>query len=399
MLGVSAAHHRIPLVVVGRLRRWGGVGVKLPAARRAVELLHAAAPTVPLIFADGSDTLVANPLASGAAPQLASPSTVLVSAECNSWPRCYAREYAEHATHAACKARGGRACFPNSGAYLGRPATLLGFLSRLERAAADGEGQEHSDDQAAVHQLYLAQSFSSGARQQQGGGGGGKGGGGGGGGSGDSGGSGGSGGGSGAGGGDDGGELAVSVDSASDVFLSLHACKGSGAERRFRARGGVWSMCHHGAFDPFSRVRANGSRLAYTDERGVARSPLVVHAAGDHGRMVRAMMGAHGIYGRPLSPKLARSAEARRLAWRCLYDRPGLLEHPVLLVDDALAPEGELCAAVSLRELLRSSGGNASSDAAGPWEARPPSKATCDALLHAPTATPKLREIAADVES
>ena len=42
LLGRSAALHGVPLVLAGLGRRWAGVGVKAPAARRAVQLLSAA---------------------------------------------------------------------------------------------------------------------------------------------------------------------------------------------------------------------------------------------------------------------------------------------------------------------------------------------------------------------
>ena len=40
-LGLSAAHYKIPLVVAGHGMRWGGVGIKLPAAYRAIQMLSA----------------------------------------------------------------------------------------------------------------------------------------------------------------------------------------------------------------------------------------------------------------------------------------------------------------------------------------------------------------------
>ena len=39
VLGLSAAAHGVPLVVAGNGMRWGGAGVKLPAAQRAAQLL------------------------------------------------------------------------------------------------------------------------------------------------------------------------------------------------------------------------------------------------------------------------------------------------------------------------------------------------------------------------
>lgn len=344
VLGLSAAQHGVPLVLVGHGRRWGGVAVKLPAARRAVQLLHAGSPDTPIVFADGTDTFVTNPLTAELAGRLraaSSAGSVLVQAECNSWPRCYANEYAQHAAFSSCRARHSSTCFPNSGAFAGRSETLLRFLAALERMAAAGEGPEHLDDQAALHRLYLRSS--------------------------------------------DG--IEVHVDELSDVFLGLHACKGSGAKRTFRVRGASFSMCHAGPYDPFSHVLPNGSRLSHRrsrhpnapaaseaagDQRGRLHAPLLAHAHGVHDRILRALWGAPGVYGRPLPPEL-RSPPSRSAQWRATYDSATLLDHQVLLIDSASAADGgradgdargDLCRLTSLRELC---GGSNYTKVQGPF--------------------------------
>ena len=45
------------------------------------------------------------------------------------------------------------ACYPNSGAFAGRPATLLRALKEMRRIARDGEGVEQDDDQAGANRL------------------------------------------------------------------------------------------------------------------------------------------------------------------------------------------------------------------------------------------------------
>ena len=59
----------------------------------------------------------------------------------------------------------------------------------------------------------------------------------------------------------------VAVDDGSDFFLGLHACKGSGKQYTFKARGASFSICHLGAWDPFSTLQANGSSLRHEPSR------------------------------------------------------------------------------------------------------------------------------------
>ena len=321
ILGLSAAHHRVPLVWAGKGMRWSGVSVKLGAARRALQLLHAARPGIAVVFADGADTFVANPLSSELAQRIqatAHQGRVLVSSECNSWPRCYSAEYARHSAFQMCRSRRTATCYPNSGAYAGGSGTLLDFLSALRSTAEAGSGAEHLDDQAALHRLYLARYGGGGAPVQapaslastehlppwQGAQ-------------------------------AVSGPLEVAVDDEGAVFLGMHACKGSGALHSFRARGTTFSTCHTGAHDPFASLTANGSTLSHTNVRaGTRRTPFLAHASGTHDRMGRALFGTAGVYGRPY-PEALRKPAARQERWWRTYARPGLLDHPVLLVDAA----------------------------------------------------------------
>ena len=80
----------------------------------------------------------------------------MLSAECNSWPRCYKAEYEALAAHAACRAAS-PTCFVNSGAFAGGAAALLDFLSGLHAAAeAPARGLDRGDDQARLEpQLHV----------------------------------------------------------------------------------------------------------------------------------------------------------------------------------------------------------------------------------------------------
>ena len=193
------------------------------------------------------------------------------------------------------------------------------------------------------------------------------------------------------------------MDDKSELFLGLHACKGDGAVRTFRARGGTFNMCHAGSYDPFTSVVANGSRLShrlsYLRMRGASvapvtalrmrgasvapvtalrlrgasvppltayhvpetalrmrgasvapvtayhvpeTAPLLAHAHGVHDRVSRALWGGAGVYGRPLPLHLRRPRRLSR-QWQDTYATASphaLLETPVLLVDAAPGESG-----------------------------------------------------------
>ena len=282
-LGLSAAVHGVPLIVAGHGRRWGGAGIKLPAARRAVQASSAGLPhTTAVVFADGSDTAIANPPMGGALAALSSTashshpySQVLVAGECNSWPVCYREQYSQHRAHRQCVQRRSSGCFPNSGLYAGSTSSLLLLLTALEAEASNPRRRppERGDDQAALHHLYLQNGVGEGGDGESGGGEG--------------------------GGGNVGGpemgrrrHLDIRVDDEQIVFASLHACKGNGDRRVLRIRGANFSVCHHGPHEPLKelhrRRHGNGSvALGF----GTARRPLLVHASGNHDRLARAFLG------------------------------------------------------------------------------------------------------------
>ena len=95
-LGLTAAAHRVPLVVVGlrkapAKKKSGGFDFMSKSQKwygfeRAVRLLEAAGARA-IMFADGFDVLVAN--APAAALGQLHPSRLLWGAECNSWPACF----------------------------------------------------------------------------------------------------------------------------------------------------------------------------------------------------------------------------------------------------------------------------------------------------------------------
>lgn len=365
VLGLTAAAHGVPLVVAGHGMRWGGAGVKLPATRRAVQALEPHLPSsTTIVFADGTDTAIANAPPAETPAASRSAHAVLVAGECNSWPLCYRDSYARHAAYRQCALRHSPACYPNSGLYAGSASALLHFLSALEHIATDPHllPPERGDDQAALHRLYLAGGRSGDGRR---------------------------GGGSvGSGGGGNGGSASarasailgethvdVHVDSSRSLFAGLHACKGSGAPRAMRIKGSNFSMCHGGAHEPLVELHRNGTSLVFGTSRGGGGSrggsnggggarqarPLLVHASGNHDRLARAFLGDGyslqrlGTTGRRLSLMGAQVRTGVERLWYRLLEADSavtdtgggqrgngakprvslLLDHPVLLVDAA----------------------------------------------------------------
>ena len=334
VLGLSAAAHRVPLVVAGHGMRWSGAGVKLPAARRAVQVLQPHLPTsTAIVFADGTDTAIANPIGGEAAEALArtassGSSAVLVAGECNSWPVCYRSAYAKHPPHRQCVARRSPACFPNSGLYAGSASSLLSFLSNLIQRVGDSRIQppERGDDQAALHWLYLTSAASpnrgDGERKPS--------------------------------------PVTIVVDDNRVVFAGLHACKGSGALRKLRIKGIDFSLCHEGAHEPLRELARNGSMvaLAGTARALTSKRPLLLHASGNHDRLARAFLGEglqqqHRLGGQTTP----RGTGAFATQWEQLFRQAEtLMRHPVLLVDSAdAASRGQICSIVTLSALVQRS--------------------------------------------
>ena len=125
--------------------------------------------------------------------------------------------------------------------------------------------------------------------------------------------------------------LNISVDSGNALFLSLHNCEHHRRKTKF---------CHYGTFyDPLPDVDFDGEALTYQLHRQAEGStpaetrPLLVHANGDHSRMI-------GVWQR------AANASVR---WR--NTPPEVIrQHQVMLLD-ADASAGGSCSLSSLGEL------------------------------------------------
>ena len=324
LLGQSAAAHRTPLVLVGLGMRWESPAQKLLSARRAAQLVQAVAPRTAIAFADGLDAMVVNAPTARTREVVArigaDPRSVVVGAECNSWPRCYRAQYAKHTAYQTCRSTGTagqQTCYPNSGMMVASGAALLRFYSALHALATTSQGRAgpggQPDDQAALHMLYLGLG---GVMPRSGGGGGGGGG-----------------GASpatwvpdaaadGGGGGGGGGQLRLSVDSASELLLNLYACKGGGAQRKLGAN---YTMCHDGAYEPLQRVRPQvATSIYYTaatsrppsallSPRTLARPRLGTHPAAPSPCHRRSLPLPSRPNAAPVAPPPRR---ARRYAWR-----------------------------------------------------------------------------------
>jgi uncharacterized membrane protein YgcG len=347
LLAKSAALHGVPLVLAGLGRRgwqwYQGGGGKLKGTARALQLLHALAPDSPIVFADGGDTVIANPWSDAAAERVRQSADILTGGECNSWPLCYNASYLRDAHYRTCIAEH-PTCYPNSGTYLGHAAALHAFVSGL-RGTMDGLNArgyagrlvaEKGDDQAALHHLYLS---SRGVAPAVSGGGGGGGGG--------------SSasnsglrvGGSSSGGGGGGGAFATSadappngklrIDGANEFFLSLFVCNG----KRYKLRGqGPFEYCHEKPFDamPLLHTVSNGSGLLWQPQHALngapPHRPFLLHANGKHYRLTEKRLA-------PLMRRLA-SDEASAAAERS----------KVLLVDSVAMGT---CGVASLGRVLR----------------------------------------------
>lgn len=323
LLARSAALHGVPLVLAGLGRRgwqwYQGGGGKLLGTARALQLLEVMAPDVPIVFADGGDTVIANRWSQAAADRVRGDAGVLTGGECNSWPLCYNRSYLLDARFRACVAEH-PTCYPNSGTYLGRAGTLLAFVRALRatmnwmhgRGYAGQLAAERGDDQSAVHHFYLngrglahtmagaagaADAVAAAAR-----------------------------------------EIDLRIDGGNDFFLSLFACSGPGG---YKLRGrGPFEYCHERAFDAMPHVRAvrNGSGLVWRGSRADTaddaplRRPFLLHANGKHYRLSD----------RALAPLMRRLAGAEVTA--------RAEDHPVLLIDSVARG---VCGVASLGRVVR----------------------------------------------
>lgn len=283
MLGLSAARHGLPLVLAGlnqpRWPWWQGGRKKLPGSRRALQVIHALSPDRPVISSDTGDLLIGNKLTAkhrAVLAQVAAGRRMLIAAECNSWPICYRDAYAKHPEYQSCLTSHS-ACFPNSGVLLASTSTLLRFYDRWADSIVNS-GQlgkaERWNDQAAVHRLY--QNRSAHATDEA---------------------------------------FDLQVDADNLFSLQLWKCEGATA----KASGKHYKYCHEKPFDPTTglRTRPDGEGVTFTDERGFAQRPFLVHSNGHH--YVLRQEASH------LRPLLDLYQEPN-------FD-PALFDHKVVLVD------------------------------------------------------------------
>jgi len=274
--------------------------VKLVGSRRAVQLLHKLTPRSAIVFADGSDSMVANPLSeqiarwTTAVAEGGASSPVLLGGECDSWPLCYRKLYDGHADFKACLRSGSAACYPNSGTVLGSAPALLRFFTAVRSLEATMLDVEYNDDQAAANRLYADRQM---AKRNF--------------------------------------SVALAVDG--------NACKRP-ALRTLRGR----TLCHERSYDPLHEIRRSGEHLLFTrtvHDAMVEQRPLMVHSSGLHHRLDAAALG--------LTPAEARrtcgAAHARANWLKLLLPNASFLEHPVLLIDSV---QGGVCNLTTLGELI-----------------------------------------------
>ena len=279
VLGITAALHGMPLALIGEGHKWVSSSARLRHVRQAVAHIHALSPTSPVIITDGSDTLVANGLTRATATLLrglVERDEVLFGSECASFPMCYKADYtgkgAAQAQHQKCRARS-KTCFLNGGTYAGSSSALLRLLEHTDHLAGSVlSGAELNDDQAAAHRILLSNA------------------------------------------------MPLKVDDRGSIFLTLRPCRGP--EMRVipspvkgAPKGTTLTVCHYRehVHNPSKRVSRNGSRMVYLDFENATQLPLVVHANGFHKRLSQG----------PISPPYLAN----------LYQRPTLLEHPILLLN------------------------------------------------------------------
>ena len=310
-LGLSAALHGLPLVVLGLGQDgWSwrdGNARKIALVQSGLKRLQALVPRgcCQIVYADATDAVLANPPAAVRWPQRAgtglADDAVLLSAECNSYPRCYARQYRRQAAYLACSHRSAT-CFANSGLYAGGSIwALRRFVDRwsdrffsMERSASTTRA-ERGNDQSALHRLLL-----------------------------------------------DGSTPNIRVDDASEVMLSLYPCQGKGDladvtdfSRRCFARAhdpmrelGLWQPLNLSVGVGGGGTTGSSAPLSVGPMLRSGARPLLVHANGDHARL-------HWPALTPLLAPLAEPAAA-------------LLEHPVLLLDSVYGG----CQASTLRQVM-----------------------------------------------
>lgn len=301
-LGLSAALHGLPLVVIGLGQpgwTWrDGNARKIGLVQSALRVLQRIVPArcCQAAYADATDTVVANAPAvrrSNVDGGWLGLRTVLLSAECNSYPRCYARQYQQQPSHRACLRRS-PTCYANSGMYMGGSIRALrqfvkdwrGQLEEMERSAS-ATAAERGNDQSALHRLLLA-----GDRRPE-----------------------------------------VQIDDSRELMLSLYACQGASSSED--GPDGYSRKCFDRPYDPFRELAMkpmNDTGVSSSVLGPVLRSgsrPFLLHANGDHARL-------H-------TPELA------PLMHQLTTPSPAMLRHPVLLLESA---SGASCRMTTLGEVM-----------------------------------------------
>lgn len=307
-LGITAALNRVPLVLVGEGYSWvSGIGQtqKLERSGKAIEFLRALVPGSPVVFADGLDTVIANPLTSESAKTLSSlvkRDTMMFAAECSSFPKCYIPEYAAIEAHQRCRGRSST-CFLNAGLYGGSSSALLRFLPLAGSLAKQLHGSERNEDQAASHRFMIGNALNA----------------------------------------------TLGVDEQSSVFLTLRGCRGR-KDKEFRVGDRRFFSCFYESHEPLQWLSRVGTSVRYAVPRGVEQHPLVAHANGFHQRLTWAVPCLEG---KPC-PKWTRSYTGKPIAGGGVTDllmqKPELLRYSIMLINSRY--ENETCTTAPLGRVL-----------------------------------------------
>ena len=161
LLGLSAALHNVPLVLVGFKNEYKGDNKqKAFGTMRAAAVLQRLWPHTVLLVADAWDTVVINApkRASKHLGYIANRTVAMLSTECNSWPRCYHAAFARDRTLARCLATPGYTCYINGGMYAATATTIGALLPAMDaQNLRHWNYAERSSDQARMTRLRLSQ--------------------------------------------------------------------------------------------------------------------------------------------------------------------------------------------------------------------------------------------------
>lgn len=311
LLGLSAAAHGLPLVVAGLgAPGWawyeGGSQVII-GTRRAAQLLYHLAPEAAVVATDSGDTIIANPPRVGSRTEAAiahalgqQQPSILLGAECRSWPKCYRKLYTNVRSHQDCWARSA-SCYVNGGMALASTAALVPWADEMARMLFSYRklplrspligNIERTNNQAILHRLVANHSML---------------------------------------------PFRAMVDDANTVFLSLNPCKANESA----AVVGPFRYCSERAFHPHKDLSHGRDRGGDAGVFFGRQQPLLLHSNGDHVNLQRS----------PIIPLLERIQQAN----------DSKLDVPVLLLDASSSGRvPKTCSETTLRELIRSSAGGA----------------------------------------